>query len=138
MSESNKYKSVADLPVSKVEYSDESEMHSYAEYANVLAKYPHLIGDESFKHARDSLERLMEALKDIDGGILGQNACDKGMDLHTIRSLALFSRVYAGSEQEQASRIAKAFITLHLANYQENESKASKEQAVVSDNFPSP
>lgn len=73
MSNSNKYNSVAGLPVSKVEYNDESEMHEYADYANVLAKYPHIIGDESFKHARDSLERLMGALKYIDGGILAES-----------------------------------------------------------------
>jgi ribosome-binding protein aMBF1 (putative translation factor) len=123
MTDAKKSQSVTDQPVSKVEYHEESEMHEYADYASVLAKYPHLIGDESFKHARDSLDRFVTALKEIDGGILGQQACERGMDLHTVRALATFSRVYAGSEHEQASRIAKSFIALHLENYNENDGK---------------
>lgn len=121
MSDTNKYKSAAELPVSNVEYHEESEMHEYADYASVLAKYPHLIGDDSFKHARDSLDRFVVALREIDGGVLGQQAFDRGMDLYTIKALAAFSRVYAGSEHEQASRIARSFIELHLENYTEKQ-----------------
>lgn len=118
--------SVLDLPVMKVEQHEESKLHQYVYFAEFLVNNPSHIDSLIAKDPLDALQRLMSALEGIEGGILGQQACDRGMDQYTIRSLALFSREFFNSENEQARNISKSFIAMQQAHYFDKETVKSR------------
>lgn len=102
-------------PVLQVNELEESPFHYYADQAKFLAKYPQQINDPRDAHLLTSLAELMKAVDGIEGGILGQEAHERGMDGSVIESLAAFSRVHKGSENELADGIARAVIKELLA-----------------------
>lgn len=102
-------------PVLQVEELDESPFHEYSDKASFLAKYPQQINDPKDAQMLTSLADLMKAVEGIEGGILGQEACDRGMDGSVIKSLGAFARAFKGSENEMADGIARAVIKELLA-----------------------
>lgn len=110
----------------KVDQHEESELHQYVHYADFLVNYPSHIDNSIAKDPLDALQRLMSALEGIEGGILGQQACDRGMDQYTIRSLASFSREFFNSENDQARKISQSFIAMHQVHYLEKDSTRGK------------
>jgi hypothetical protein len=102
-------------PVLQVNELEESPFHYYAYQANFLAKYPQQINDPEDAKMLTSLAELMKAVEGIEGGILGQEAHERGMDGSVIESLAAFSRAHKGSENELADGIARAVIKELLA-----------------------
>jgi hypothetical protein len=102
-------------PVLQVHELEESPLHEYCYYADFLAKYPQQINDPKDAQLLNSLADLMKAVEGIEGGILGQEAHDRGMDGSVIQSLAAFSRVFKGSSNELADSIARSVIKELLA-----------------------
>jgi hypothetical protein len=102
-------------PVLQVHELEESPFHEYGDKAAFLAKYPQRINDPKDAEMLNSLADLMQAIEGIEGGILGQEASDRGMDGSVIQSLAAFSRVFKGSENELADGIARSVIKELLA-----------------------
>jgi hypothetical protein len=102
-------------PVLQVHELEESPFHYYGDQANFLAKYPQQVNDPRDAHLLTSLAELMKAVEGIEGGILGQEAHDRGMDGSVIQALGAFSRAHKGSENALADGIARAVIKELLA-----------------------
>ena len=102
-------------PVLQIHVLEESPFHEYGDNAAFLAKYPQQINDPRGAHLLTSLAELMKAVEGIEGGILGQEAHDRGMDGCVIQALSAFSRAFKGSENELADGIARSVIKELLA-----------------------
>lgn len=109
------YESTPIPPVMQVEEHEESDLHEYGYNAEFLAKYPSHLEQPIADGMLDSLSRLMTALEGVDGGILGQEASDRGMDAWMIKHLSAFARTYKNSENAQAAEISKSYIAQMLA-----------------------
>lgn len=105
-------------PVMQVDEHEESPFHDHMYRANFVAKYPSHLSEPVGDGLLDSLANLLAALKDVEGGMFGQEACDRGMDAATIRALAAFARTFRDSDNQQASEISKSFIEQDLAAYE--------------------
>lgn len=97
-------------PVLQIHEQEESPFHDHAYKAEFLAKYPQQIKDTKDAQMLNQLADLMKAIEGIEGGILGQEASDRGMDGFVIQSLCAFSRAFKGSENELADGIARSVI----------------------------
>lgn len=109
------FESVPTEPVMQVEEHEESELHEYGYKAEFLAKYPSHLEQPIADGMLDSLSSLMTALEGVEGGILGQEASDRGMDAWMIKHLSAFARTYKNSENAQAAEISKSYISQMLA-----------------------
>ncbi len=107
------------MPVMLVSEHESSELHEYGFNAAFLAKYPAQIEQPIAQGMLTSLSSLMKAMEGVKGGILGQEACDRGMDVFMVKALSAFSREFLNSENDQARAISVSFISQHLACHQD-------------------
>lgn len=121
-----KYEGIVLPPVSQVEEIPGSVLHEYRNMANdlMLLDSNKLVLRSTGIGLRDtgadlsqtetrlaSLKSFVETLGEIDGGMLGQEAHDRGMDDSVVKALAAFSRAFYNSDNETASHISKSVIS---------------------------
>lgn len=112
----------ATLPVLMVAQHAESPLHEYAFKAIFLEAYPDRIGLPNFADFLDSLSNLATALQGIEGGVYGQEACDRGMDVLMVNAFASFAKKFFIHENKQAQSIALAFLNMGLSHYEKQNS----------------
>lgn len=109
-----KHELATPMPVMQVEEIDRSPLHRYRDIAIDLAAHDPNLEGPSVQAKLDALSNLIKVMESIEGGIMGQEARDRGMDVSVMKAFGRFSRTFSASGNALAAAFSKSFIAQTL------------------------
>lgn len=104
------FKSAPLSPARAVSEHGFSDLHSYGKLAQRYSEDPCLLQNGEAQRDLKSLLAIVDGLIEMDGGLEGEKATNRGMDKATLDNLASFSRAFFGSEISIADEISRKII----------------------------
>lgn len=91
---------------------DSSPLHGYRNMINDLALSPTAPDVSQIQEKLETLRNFAQALDGIDGGMFGQKAMDRGMDITVANAMHSFANKFKGSNETQLADVANQFSDL--------------------------
>jgi hypothetical protein len=127
--DSGTHRPVMDEPV-----YDVSPLHSYRDAAINLSFLNRALEGSHAQEQLDYLTSLLDVTKTLEGGLLGQEAYDRGMDSSVIKGLLDFAKAHKESQNPQALSISASIVEQAMtrrpqSKYFENQPDVKKSAA---------